>query len=96
MVEAAKSYHERAGLRLRLAVAVLARQAAIKATKAALRAKGLKLSHLRQKDIVAMAEEYLVHHPELIAEAKETALRWQAEGVFGKRGGIRNPDRRAS
>ena len=39
--------------------------------------------------IVAAANEYLANHSELIAEAKETVLRWHAEGVFGPRGGIR-------
>ena len=33
-----------------------------------------------------MARNYIVAHPELIADAKATVLRWQAEGVFGPRG----------
>lgn len=41
------------------------------------------------REITALAEAYLAGHPELIAAAKETVLQWQAEGVFGPRGGIR-------
>jgi hypothetical protein len=41
---------------------------------------------MHRRIIVAAADEYLAKHPELIAEAKETVLRWQAEGMFGKRG----------
>ena len=80
MVEASQSYQRRAAIRLRLAVAVLARQAAIKATKAELRAKGLKLSNFTHRDIVVLAEEYLAEHrEELVAEAIVIAKRWQAE-----------------
>ena len=72
-----------------VAVAVLARQRAIKDTKQQLRSQGLKPSHYAHREIAAAAEEYLATHPELIAEAKATVIRWQAEGVFGTRGGIR-------
>ena len=41
------------------------------------------------REIVVAADEYLPHHPELIAEAKEIVDRWHAEGMFGPRGGIR-------
>ena len=41
-----------------------------------------------KREIVAIAEEYLAEHPELIAEAKETALRWAAKGFFGKRAAL--------
>jgi len=80
MVEATQSYQRRGRFSLRLAVAVLARQAAIKATKAELRAKGLKLSNFTHRDIVVLAEEYLAEHrEELVAEAIVIAERWQAE-----------------
>ena len=80
MVEASQSYQRRAAIRLRLAVAVLARQAAIKATKAELRAKGLKLTQFTQKDIVVMAKEYLAaHRDELVAEATVIAEQWHDE-----------------
>jgi len=80
MVDASQSYPRRGRFDLRLAVAVLARQAAIRATKAELRAKGLKLAHFRQKDIVVLAKEYLAAHRDgLVAEATVIAERWQAE-----------------
>jgi hypothetical protein len=73
-----------------MAVNVLARQAAIKATKRQLQAQGLKPTHFSHRDLVIRAEQYLAEHrEELIAEAREIVARWQAAGVFGKRGGIR-------
>ena len=75
-----------------VAVMVLARQSAVKAVRRQFQAQGVKL----HREISAAANDYLANHPELIAEAKVTVLRWQAEGVFGPRGGIRNPVRRAS
>jgi hypothetical protein len=73
-----------------MAVNVLARQAAIKATKRQLQAQGLKPTHFPHRDLVIRAEQYLAEHrEELIAEAREIVARWQAAGVFGKRGGIR-------
>jgi hypothetical protein len=70
-------------------IAVLALQRAIKEVKAAIQRQGRrKLSQMPKREIVAMAEEYLAEHPELIAEAKETALRWAAKGFFGKRAAL--------
>jgi len=60
------------------AVMVLARQRAIKGAKRQLQAKGMKPQYMAQREIVAVANEYLANHPELIAEAKETVLRWHA------------------
>ena len=71
------------------AVMALARHRAIKAVKREIRDRGLKPQYMALREIVVAADEYLPHHPELIAEAKETVLRWHAEGMFGKRGGIR-------
>ena len=81
---------------MRAAVMVLARRNAIKAAKRQFMARGVKLQRMSHREISAAADEYLANHPELIAEAKETVVRWHAEGVFGKRGGIRNPVRKAS
>ncbi len=47
-----------------------------------------KLSQIAKREIIALANEYLAAHPELIAEAKETALRWAAEGFFGKKAAL--------
>jgi hypothetical protein len=76
-----------------LAVFVLARQAARKAVKRQLQARGLKPQYMSARDISVLADEYLAEHRELITEAKATVAQWQAEGVFGPRGGIRNPPR---
>jgi hypothetical protein len=78
------------------AVVVLAQQRAVKEAKAQLRDRGLKPQHYSHREIVALAEEYLAQHrEELIKEAKETILRWQAGGMFGPRGGasLQDPDR---
>jgi hypothetical protein len=71
------------------AVMTLARQRAIKAVTQRIRDQGHKPQYMARSEIVAAANEYLPDHPELIAEAKETVLRWHAEGMFGPRGGIR-------
>ena len=75
---------------------ILAQQRAVKEAKAQLRDRGLKPQHYSHREIVALAEEYLAQHrEELIKEAKETILRWQAGGMFGPRGGasLQDPDR---
>jgi hypothetical protein len=73
-----------------LATMTLARQAAIKAAKAKLQAQGLRPTHFSHRELALRAEACLAaHRAELIAEAREIVERWQAAGVFGKRGGIR-------
>jgi hypothetical protein len=67
------------------ATITLARRAAIKATKAELKGRGLRPTHMPHRDIVVLADEYLAQHPELIAEARQIVARWQAEGFFGRR-----------
>ena len=52
-------------------IGILARQAAIKAVKADLWARGVKLSYVSPKDIRIVAQEYLAAHPELLAQAAE-------------------------
>jgi hypothetical protein len=79
------------------AVMVLAHRRAIAATKQRLRGMGLKPQYMPIREIVALAKQYLVAHRDiLVAEAKVVVDGWHAEGVFGPRGGIRNPVRRAS
>ena len=59
-------------LKHRLAVATLARQAAMKAVKRQLQAQGIKLHALSAKDIRVLADDYLAQHRErLIVEAKQ-------------------------
>jgi hypothetical protein len=76
------------------AVGVLARQAAIREVKAAIRREGwVKLSTLPHREIVARAEEMMLtdvpRRAKIIAKAKRIVEQWHAEGVFGPRGGIR-------
>jgi hypothetical protein len=72
-----------------MAVNVLARQAAIKATKRQLQAQGFRPSHYSHRELALRADAYLAdHREELIADAKQIVERWRVEGVFGKRGGI--------
>ena len=79
------------------AIMTLAQRSAIKAAKHQLRAQGLKPQHMARREITAAANDYLAkHRAELIAEAKAIVDHWHAEGMFGKRGGIRNPVRQRS
>ena len=78
------------------AVMALARQGAIKIVKQQIRDRGQKPQYMALSEIVATAREYLANHTELIAEAKETVLRWHAAGMFGPRGGIRTRARHAT
>jgi hypothetical protein len=58
------------------AIAILARQAAIKAVKADLWARGAKLSYISPREIRVIANEYLAaHQAELVAQATE---KWRA------------------
>ena len=69
-----------------MAVNVLARQAAIKATKRQLQAQGLRFSQFSHRDLVIRADAYLAEHrAELIAGAAQIVERWRVEGFFGKR-----------
>jgi hypothetical protein len=81
--QVARQAQLRAGLAQ--AAMTLARQQAEKAVKHQLRAQGLKVHSFAHCEIVTMAKEYLVAHPELIAEAKPIIERWRREGFFGKR-----------
>jgi hypothetical protein len=87
MAEATRSVHQ-AQIRT-MATMTLAQQRALKAAKHQLQAQGLRVSQISHRDLVIRAEQYLAaHREELIAEAREIVARWQAEGFFGKRGGI--------
>jgi hypothetical protein len=57
--------------------------------KRQLSALGLRVSQFSHRELTLRAEAYLAaHREELVAEAREIVARWQAAGVFGKRGGI--------
>jgi len=77
-----------AALRARMitAACTLAHQRAIKATKEALRARGLRVSNYSHRELSLLATAYAKRHgAELINEAAETIEGWRAEGFFGKR-----------
>jgi hypothetical protein len=57
----------------RVAVTVLAQQAAKRAVKAQIRAQGLRLHDFSARNITLMAEELLKAHPEMIIEARAKA-----------------------
>jgi hypothetical protein len=79
------------------AVFTLAKREALKAIKQQMQAEGLRLSQIPLKVIGAAAAECLAQHrSELIADAKAIVERWNTEGRFRPRGGIRNPLRTAS
>jgi hypothetical protein len=80
----------------RAAIKLAQRQARTEVKRALQREGRRKVWQVPMREIVAMAKEYLGAHPELIAEAKATVEEWHRQGVFGPRGGIRNPSRSAS
>ena len=77
-----------AALRARMIIcaSVLAHQRAIKATKEALRARGLKVTAFSHREISLLANEYAKRNGvELLNEAATMVERWRTEGFFGKR-----------
>ena len=68
------------------AACTLAHQRAIKATKEALRARGLRVTNYSHREISLLAVEYAKRNgEELLNDAAETIERWRMEGFFGKR-----------
>jgi hypothetical protein len=50
-------------------IGILAKREAIKAVKADLQARSVRLSYVSPRDIRIVAQEYLAAHPELLAQA---------------------------
>jgi hypothetical protein len=74
---------------MRMAVNVLARQAAMKAARQQLSAQGLRPSQFSHRELVVRADAYLAdHRAELIAKAKLIVARWQAAGMFGNEAAV--------
>ena len=68
------------------AACTLAHQRAIKATKEALRARGLRVTNYSHREISLLAVDYAKRNgEELLNDAAETIERWRMEGFFGKR-----------
>jgi hypothetical protein len=44
-----------------------------------------RLADVEAKEITARAKDYLIAHPELVADARPVVESWIARGVFGKR-----------
>ena len=63
----------------RIAVGVLAHQAARKAVKNQLRAQGLRVHELTARELTLRAEIWLAWHPEIVEEAR---VRAAALGYF--------------
>jgi hypothetical protein len=77
-----------AALRARMitAACTLAHHRALKATKEALRARGLRVSNYSHRELSLLATEYAKRNAEeLLNDAAETVERWRTEGFFGKR-----------
>ena len=77
-----------AALRARMitAACTLAHHRATEAVKAALRARGLRVTEYSHRELGLLAVEYAKRHgPELLNDAAETIERWRTEGFFGKR-----------
>jgi hypothetical protein len=97
MAEAHNSVHlTQLRTRLHIAIAVIARRAAIRETKAEMQRRGVKPAYVPYREIVAAANEYAAQHrAELIAEAKQIVAKWEAEGFFG-RAKLKTFDQRAT
>jgi hypothetical protein len=52
-------------------IGILAKREAIKAVKADLQARGVRLSYVSPRDIRIVAQEYLAAHPELLTQAEQ-------------------------
>ncbi len=87
MVEAPNSVQQaKLRAKMHMATYVLARQAAIKATKHRLQAQGLRVAHISHREIMRAADAYLdQHRAELTAAAKPIVEQWRAQGFFGRK-----------
>jgi hypothetical protein len=50
-----------------------------------LKGQRVRIADVEAKEITARAKDYLIAHPELIADARPVVESWFARGVFGKR-----------
>jgi hypothetical protein len=84
MVEA---NHSLSQIRARITTAsfVLALERARKAVKEELKRQRRRLADVEAREIRALAQNYLIAHPELVADARPGVEVWFARGVFGKR-----------
>jgi len=66
---------ERRAREARIAVRVFAKMAAKRAITNQIRARGERISDYSNKELTLRSEAWLVQHPELFAEARETAAK---------------------
>jgi hypothetical protein len=71
--------------RITTASFVLALQRARNAVKEELKRQRRRLADVEAKEITGRAKDYLIAHPELVADARPVVESWIARGVFGKR-----------
>jgi hypothetical protein len=71
--------------RITTASIVLALHRARGAVKAELKRQRVRIADVEAKEITERARDYLIAHPELVAEARPVVESWFARGVFGKR-----------
>jgi hypothetical protein len=64
---------------------VLAMQRARGAVKEELKRQRVRIADVEAKEITERARDYLIAHPELVAEARPVVESWIVRGVFGKR-----------
>jgi hypothetical protein len=64
---------------------VLAMQRARGVVKEELKRQRVRIADVEAKEITERARDYLIAHPELVAEARPVVESWFARGVFGKR-----------
>jgi hypothetical protein len=71
--------------RITTASFVLALHRARNAVKEELKRQRRRLADVEVKEITARSKDYLIAHPELVADARPVVESWFARGVFGKR-----------
>ncbi len=80
------SQAQRQAMRRRIAVRVLAQEAAIREVKAKIQREGrIKVAQVPVREIVAMAEDYILALREIIVEARDKVERREAEDAAKRR-----------
>ena len=83
----AEANHNLSQVQSRISTAsfVLALHRARGAVKEELKRQRVRLADVEAREISARARDYVIAHPELIADARPVVEGWFARGVFGKR-----------
>ena len=71
--------------RMTMATMTRAMQLARGVVKDQLKRQRIRLADVDAKEVSERARDYLIAHPELVAEARPVVEAWFARGVFGKR-----------